>query len=454
MLRATGTPALGPAAGRGGGPLAEGAMAWTLRERLTDDDSQRGDYLAASHLHRYALAAELCAGLRVLDLGCGTGYGQRDARRARGDGPRRRHRRATRRRARQPSARGAALGFAPATRSTFLRAPSAGGLRRDRHVRGARARAGPGGGARRARAARPPAGALLVSVPNSRAFRERNPLPPDRLRLRRGAARLRALRGRRCPLPGPRRGLADPRRRTHRRRARRPCRRARTRRSRSTPTPSSRWSGFGSDAGPPRDRAAARSSPPRHTTATCSSWSGRTPSASHQPPARARDLRQARRGRRGRRAAATRRALERIAALEQHVAEVEGALHQEWAWRDAARYRAADRAVCDGQARARAVSLGLLRRARSAARATGAQPAAAPALSRAPGAGRAGRALPPGSRGWSPRARPDVGRTPRATASCRTGQHAQHPAARPPARRVHARGTRRRRGRRRPSSGR
>jgi SAM-dependent methyltransferase len=46
-----------------------------LRERLNDADLARPDYLAASHLHRYAVAAELCSGLRVLDLACGTGYG-------------------------------------------------------------------------------------------------------------------------------------------------------------------------------------------------------------------------------------------------------------------------------------------------------------------------------------------------------------------------------------------
>jgi 2-polyprenyl-3-methyl-5-hydroxy-6-metoxy-1,4-benzoquinol methylase len=46
-----------------------------VSERLTPEDLRRGDYLAASHLHRYALAAELCAGLRVADVGCGIGYG-------------------------------------------------------------------------------------------------------------------------------------------------------------------------------------------------------------------------------------------------------------------------------------------------------------------------------------------------------------------------------------------
>ena len=44
-------------------------------ERLTEAELAKPDYLAASHLHRYALAARLCAGLRVLDVGCGTGYG-------------------------------------------------------------------------------------------------------------------------------------------------------------------------------------------------------------------------------------------------------------------------------------------------------------------------------------------------------------------------------------------
>ncbi len=46
-----------------------------VSERLTDEDLARPDYLSASHLHRYALAAALCAGSRVLDVGCGTGYG-------------------------------------------------------------------------------------------------------------------------------------------------------------------------------------------------------------------------------------------------------------------------------------------------------------------------------------------------------------------------------------------
>jgi 2-polyprenyl-3-methyl-5-hydroxy-6-metoxy-1,4-benzoquinol methylase len=46
-----------------------------VSERLDEQDLERHDYLAASHLHRYAFAAELCADLRVLDLACGIGYG-------------------------------------------------------------------------------------------------------------------------------------------------------------------------------------------------------------------------------------------------------------------------------------------------------------------------------------------------------------------------------------------
>lgn len=46
-----------------------------VSERLTEADLAVPDYLAASHLHRYRLATRLCAGLRVLDLGCGVGYG-------------------------------------------------------------------------------------------------------------------------------------------------------------------------------------------------------------------------------------------------------------------------------------------------------------------------------------------------------------------------------------------
>jgi 2-polyprenyl-3-methyl-5-hydroxy-6-metoxy-1,4-benzoquinol methylase len=44
-------------------------------ERLSIAEVSDGGVLAAHHLHRYELAAGLCAGLRVLDLGCGVGYG-------------------------------------------------------------------------------------------------------------------------------------------------------------------------------------------------------------------------------------------------------------------------------------------------------------------------------------------------------------------------------------------
>lgn len=47
------------------------------RERLSVEEIDREDLLAASHVHRYELAAELLEGARVLDLCCGTGYGSR-----------------------------------------------------------------------------------------------------------------------------------------------------------------------------------------------------------------------------------------------------------------------------------------------------------------------------------------------------------------------------------------
>jgi 2-polyprenyl-3-methyl-5-hydroxy-6-metoxy-1,4-benzoquinol methylase len=48
-----------------------------VRERLAPADLRAGGLLAASHVHRYEFAAALCAGRRVLDLCCGTGYGAR-----------------------------------------------------------------------------------------------------------------------------------------------------------------------------------------------------------------------------------------------------------------------------------------------------------------------------------------------------------------------------------------
>jgi 2-polyprenyl-3-methyl-5-hydroxy-6-metoxy-1,4-benzoquinol methylase len=46
-----------------------------VQERLTLQAVTEPTLLAAEHLHRYEFAAALCAGLRVLDLCCGSGYG-------------------------------------------------------------------------------------------------------------------------------------------------------------------------------------------------------------------------------------------------------------------------------------------------------------------------------------------------------------------------------------------
>ena len=45
------------------------------QERLTLEGEEAGSLLACHHLQRYELAARLCAGLRVADVCCGTGYG-------------------------------------------------------------------------------------------------------------------------------------------------------------------------------------------------------------------------------------------------------------------------------------------------------------------------------------------------------------------------------------------
>jgi len=46
-------------------------------ERLSPAQAREPSLLGLMHVHRYKLAAELCAGRRVLDLCCGTGYGMR-----------------------------------------------------------------------------------------------------------------------------------------------------------------------------------------------------------------------------------------------------------------------------------------------------------------------------------------------------------------------------------------
>jgi 2-polyprenyl-3-methyl-5-hydroxy-6-metoxy-1,4-benzoquinol methylase len=45
------------------------------KERLTFEEATAPTLLASTHRHRYELAAELCTGLRVVDVGCGSGYG-------------------------------------------------------------------------------------------------------------------------------------------------------------------------------------------------------------------------------------------------------------------------------------------------------------------------------------------------------------------------------------------
>lgn len=51
-------------------------------ERLTLEAVEAHSLIAVEHLHRYELAAELCRGLRVADIGCGSGYGSRILRQA------------------------------------------------------------------------------------------------------------------------------------------------------------------------------------------------------------------------------------------------------------------------------------------------------------------------------------------------------------------------------------
>jgi 2-polyprenyl-3-methyl-5-hydroxy-6-metoxy-1,4-benzoquinol methylase len=46
-------------------------------ERLSTEEAGGPTLIALTHVHRYEVAAELCAELRVLDLACGSGYGSR-----------------------------------------------------------------------------------------------------------------------------------------------------------------------------------------------------------------------------------------------------------------------------------------------------------------------------------------------------------------------------------------
>jgi 2-polyprenyl-3-methyl-5-hydroxy-6-metoxy-1,4-benzoquinol methylase len=46
-----------------------------VQERLSLEAISANTLIACEHVHRYGVAASLCAGLRVLDLACGSGYG-------------------------------------------------------------------------------------------------------------------------------------------------------------------------------------------------------------------------------------------------------------------------------------------------------------------------------------------------------------------------------------------
>jgi SAM-dependent methyltransferase len=46
-----------------------------VQERLSLSAVSTDTLIAASHVHRYKMAAHLCSGLRVIDLACGSGYG-------------------------------------------------------------------------------------------------------------------------------------------------------------------------------------------------------------------------------------------------------------------------------------------------------------------------------------------------------------------------------------------
>jgi SAM-dependent methyltransferase len=46
-----------------------------VQERLSLEATSADTLIAAEHVHRYRLASQLCKGLRVVDLACGSGYG-------------------------------------------------------------------------------------------------------------------------------------------------------------------------------------------------------------------------------------------------------------------------------------------------------------------------------------------------------------------------------------------
>ena len=63
--------------GRAAGAREGGRGVVDAVERLSLEEAGGQTLLAVTHVHRYEVVAELCAGMRVLDLCCGSGYGTR-----------------------------------------------------------------------------------------------------------------------------------------------------------------------------------------------------------------------------------------------------------------------------------------------------------------------------------------------------------------------------------------
>ena len=171
------------------------------------DPATMNGLIAAEHLARYWLAADLASGLEVLDAGCGVGYGARDDRPGRGVA-RGRHR---------PGAGGDSRGLRKGGRGGRLsgrrRAGSAlrRGIVRSRGLlRGARAPGGSGAGDHRAegRSARGRPADRLLAQP--RRLPAREPAPPSRVHARGAAGRTHgSVRQRRLDAPASLARVAD-----------------------------------------------------------------------------------------------------------------------------------------------------------------------------------------------------------------------------------------------------
>lgn len=144
-------------------------------ERLSLEQAGAPTLLALTHVHRYGVAAELCAGMRVLDLCCGSGYGTRILSRSATAVTGIDKHESSIERARDDLGEGERIRFEQGDALEWLERPLGEDFDAIVLLEGLEHLPDPGGALERLRRHAEAGLTLIISVPNSRPFGEENP---------------------------------------------------------------------------------------------------------------------------------------------------------------------------------------------------------------------------------------------------------------------------------------